>query len=159
MELLDGVKTMLELSEGIGRVTQKTMKNLRLVNRHWSLWATNATTVLRAPGNGIAVRELVELVAQKFCNLKSLRLDKVPLITDDDVRIVCMLPSLTHVDLSQIGILCYRQITDIGMSSLTRVTALSDLNLGGSCTEMTDMGMRHLAALKSLTKFLCEFLQ
>ena len=39
------------------------------------------------------------------------------------------------------------------MSYLTRVTALSDLNLGSSCTRMTDIGMRHLAALKSLTKF------
>ena len=102
MELLDGVKTMLELSEGTGIMTEMTMKNLRLVNRHWFLWATNATTILRAPGNGIAVRELVELVTKNFDNLKTLRLDRVPLITDDDVRIVCMLPSLTCVDLSQI---------------------------------------------------------
>ena len=105
--LLDGVKTMLEFSEPTGDMTEKTMKILRLVNLHWSQWATNATTRLRAPRNGGVVRELVELITEKFCNLDSLQLNRMPFISDEDVCIVSALPGLACVDLSLTGPLCY----------------------------------------------------
>lgn len=36
--------------------------------------------------------ELIEVITQKFCNLDSLLLDGVPLVTDDVMRIVSTIP-------------------------------------------------------------------
>ena len=99
MGLLDGVKILLELSECIGSTTEETMKNVRLVNRHWSQWATSAITRLRSP-TGRVMGELVQVITQKFCNLDSLLLDRMRLVTDDVMRIVSTIPGLTCVDLS-----------------------------------------------------------
>ena len=143
MELLDGVKAMLELSESSDGETEHIMKNFRLVNGHWSSWATSATTMLRPSGNCIPLWELVEMAPRTFINLKSLHLDRVYLIADDDeLRILCRLHNLKRLDLSSIENPFYT-LTDVGVGYLASLTDFQCLNLTFHGTSITDVGMRH----------------
>ena len=65
MELLNNIKAMLEQSEGEDDIiVADTMKKLRLVNQHWSLWSTGTIGVLR-PRNS-PVHTVLDMVAETF---------------------------------------------------------------------------------------------
>ena len=59
------------------------MKMLRLVIRHWSSWATGSTDELKLPG--VPLETLLEVVGEKFVSLRSLKLDRVRKIDDEDL--------------------------------------------------------------------------
>ena len=82
-ELLDNIKTMLKQPESSDSIAQ-TMAQLRLVNRHWSSWATGAIAILRVARNGVPLGQLVET----FANLRSLKLERMRLITDDELQVL-----------------------------------------------------------------------
>ena len=68
-ELLENLKVQLEELDVDICATLQAMKNLRLVNRHWSSWATGATTMLRIMEHHVLFTELVEMLAEIFISL------------------------------------------------------------------------------------------
>ena len=102
-------------------VMLQTMKNLQLVNRHWSLWAMGAMAMLRITEPRVLSAELVEVMARKFSNLSSLYLYR---IDDDGWQALSKLPCLTHLELT-----CqyYEEISDGSMGCLGKLTTLRDL--------------------------------
>ena len=90
---------MLEQSEGEDdRIVSNAMKELRLVSRYWSPRATSAIGVLRLPKH-VLVKTLVETVAKSFINVRSLKLDKVERIDDENLVTLCKLSILTALDI------------------------------------------------------------
>ena len=99
--VLDSVKGFLEEPEhGVDNLLQ-SMKTLRLVNRHWSRWATTATTMLKPRGQHIKLEKLVEVISQQFVNLNTLHLDRMENFTDDGLCSLSMLPNLTNLSLME----------------------------------------------------------
>ena len=130
------MKTMLEQSESDDDCLESTMKSLRLVNQHLCSWSTRAIGMLRPPNVPLSV--ILEAVATKFVNVKSLKLDKIQNIGDEDLVEVCKLSTLTCLDLSPITCFYDRNITDIGVNSLGSLSALKELNLG-NCPMITEL--------------------
>ena len=128
-ELLDNLKAQLEESAVDICESLQAMKNLRLVNRHWSSWATGATTMLRVTEHHVLFTELVEMLAEKFVSLSILYLHEMNTITDDGLHALLKLPSLTHLYLGDKGYTRADRVTDVGMGYLGRLTALRVLNL------------------------------
>ena len=64
----------------------QTMKNLWLVNRHWSSWAPGATKMLRIPKLYVSLRDIVEALADKFFNVEGVQLDRVSFLTDNGLH-------------------------------------------------------------------------
>lgn len=173
-EILDIIKVFLDQPEdGNCCLTERAkklliMKDLRLVNWHWSLWATRAITMLRPPTCDLSLQEQLERIAKKFINLNTLQLQRIAdyqylnrgfkhyEITDDDLRCLSLLPNLTCLELcpSQ-GLTSFPSfnhgVTDVGMSYLGNLRALKSLDLG-ACGRVTDVGVQHLMPLGSLTK-------
>ena len=150
-ELLDNIKDILEQSESKDGSKPETMQNLRLVNRHWSAWATEATRLLRAPRYSIPMGLFVDQAAQSFVHLQSLQLEGMRMIADDGLCNLLKLPKLTSLDLAPGDRICAREITDEGMGYLGRLTGLKCLKLC-YCSHITDVGVRHLSSLFLLTK-------
>lgn len=125
-----------------------TMKMLRLVNRHWSLCATESTDMLRPPA--VTLETLLEVVREKFVSLRSLRLDRIRKIDDEYLANLCKLSSLTCVDISRVCFDYIRDITDTGLKFLGSLRRLKDLKLEG-CEHVTDVGIIQLGSLASLT--------
>lgn len=73
-ELLDIVKAMLECSMRKGYFWSRTMQSLRLVNQHWSSWATGAMTMLQPHRPNVPFGDVMELIAKTFVNLSSLHI-------------------------------------------------------------------------------------
>ena len=108
---------MLEQSEGKDdRTVANAMKDLRLVNQHWSVWATRTIGVLRPPPDA-RLETLVDVVDKRFINVRSLRLDKLRKIDDEDLVTLCKLSTLTVLDITQSRV-GSRKITYMGVSSL-----------------------------------------
>ena len=78
----------MEESEGGTHVTLQVMKSLRLVNHHWSLWATGATTTLKIGGHHVIFMELAETLTEEFVNLNILHLFRIDTISD--VWLACL---------------------------------------------------------------------
>ena len=75
---------MLQQSEGKDDIIiSNTMKESRLINRHWSSWATRAIGVLRPPN--VPLETLLEMVAEKFVDARSITLYKIRNTDDEDV--------------------------------------------------------------------------
>ena len=115
-DLLDNLKAQLNGSVSDDCIVLHTMKNLRLVNLHWSLWATGATTMLSITGHHIPPVGIVEILAENFGNLTSLHLCKRDLATGNGLRSLVEFPSLTHLNLCNDRWCCALRITDVGMS-------------------------------------------
>ena len=79
------------------------MKNLRLVNLHWSLWATRDIKLLRIAGHCIASMELPETLAEKYINLSTLHPYKMNMISDDGLHALLKISSLTHFDFTRVA--------------------------------------------------------
>ena len=148
-ELLDKLKAKLEESED--DATLQTMKSLRLVNCHWSRWATGAITMLKITGHRALSMELVAILAKTFANLSTLHLCKMDRITNIGLHTLSELPNLTCLDVSGKGPRSVYNITDRGMIYLGRLTALRDLALCES-VKITDAGVQELTSLTSLSR-------
>lgn len=172
-ELLNTVKKMLEKSEARPRVIVRTMVQLRLVNRHWSSWATRATTVFRAEQDNVRLASIVE----KFVNLSSLEISTC--ITGSGLRTLSRLSCLTQLEiihplyyadrgltdkslrylqnvttLRRLRLLCCTNLTNDGLRALEPLKALRDLDLTG-CVRITDVGVKHLKCLTKLCMHGC----
>lgn len=131
LHLLDAVKPLLQ---------PRAMMSLRLVNRHWSAWATESTTWLCPPQAG----HRLEWIVQKFVNLRTLHLQEVSHIAEGQWHCLRRLPSLTCLGV-------HEGVTDSVVKCLGHLDALQDLDLG-CCWKITDLGLKHLSMLTSLTK-------
>ena len=96
---MDNIKATLEQSEGEDDSIIADMMELRLVNRHWSLWATRAIGVLR-PSN-VPLEKLLKMVAERFVNVRSLKLGNIEKINDEDLVTLCKLSTLTILDVTR----------------------------------------------------------
>lgn len=73
---------MLEHSEGeYDIIVIEIMKELRSVSWHWSSWSSRAIEVLRPPND--LLETLLEIVAERFVNVRSLILDNIRKIDDE----------------------------------------------------------------------------
>ena len=148
-ELLDNLKAKLEESED--DATLRTMKSLRLVNCHWSLWATRAVTMLKITRHYPLSMELVDTLAETFVNLSTLHLCRMSIVSDDDLQTLLKFPNLTCIDFNGNRHTFNWNITDVGMGYLGRLTALRDLNLC-PIVRITDAGVKELTSLTSLSR-------
>ena len=145
---MDRIRDMLKQSQSKDGRIADTMKMLRLVNRHWSSWATKAIEMVRPPD--VPWGMLLEVVIEKFVNLRSLKLDRIIMIDDEDLANLCKLSSLTCVDFSRVCLNYIRNITDMDLKSLGNLRRLKDLKLE-VCEWITDVGIKLLGSLTSLT--------
>ena len=90
---------MLEQTEGDGGIVANTMKGLRLVNKHWSSWATRAIEMLK-PLN-VPLSTLLTKVTEKFVTLRCLKLDNMEKVGDEDLINLGKLPTLTCLSFDQ----------------------------------------------------------
>ena len=149
------MKDMLEQSEGKDdRIVADMMKGLRLVNRHWSVWANESYGVLRPPPDA-PLETLVDVVAKSFINMRYLKLDKLMKIDDKDLATLCKLSTLTVLDITQSGV-GSRNVTGKVVSSLGNQSALKEIHLARISVKISqDLGIETFApCLTSLRKFL-----
>ena len=88
--------------------------------------------------------------------MRSLYLDNLEKIGDEDLAALCKLSKLTILDVTRdidfhFGFYTSRGITDMGMHSLGSLSALKELYLE-SGVNITNMGIQYLSPLTSLTK-------
>lgn len=141
---------MLEQTEEDDHIVANTMKQLQLVNKHWSSWATRSIEILR-PAN-VSLRTLLTIMAEKFVNLRSLMSENIMEIGDEELVSLGMLSTLKCLNLSSDNICFIREkITVVGVSSLVSLHALKELDLSG-CIMITGVELQHLAPLTSLTQ-------
>ena len=145
-DLLDSVKGFLEVPEAGDHSLLQLMKTLRLVNRHWSRWATTATTMLKPGGQHIKLKKLVEVISQQFVNLNTLDLDRMMNTPDDGLSCLSTLPNLTYLSLSG-----KYTTTNAGVRHFWVLQCLRGLSLK-CCQYLTDVGIKELASLTALTK-------
>ena len=93
----------------------------------------------------------MEMMAKRFINARSLKLDEFKNIDDDDLDTLCKLSILTVLDVTG-GEFWGRKITNRNVSSLASLSALKELHLQNR-GEITNVGLQHLSCLTSLTKF------
>ena len=124
-ELLDGVKAALEQSESRFVVVVETMAWLRLVNKHWSSWATRATTALK-PG---VCRFPGEMVVKKFVNTNTMILRQECDMIGYLLENLCQFSSLTSLFLVTTDRGWERRVMSVdqikNITSLTSLTRLS----------------------------------
>ena len=151
-ELLDGVKALLEQLEGSGDVVVQTIARLRLVNKHWCLWATRATTILKPHLSHSPWTSVV----QKFVNINTIIFKPRFMVTDYLLDKLCQFSSLTSLHFdgdSQLTIGYYKHyFTDIGRGCLGRMTTLRDLSLWGPRPDKTNDEIENLTSLTALTR-------
>ena len=143
------MKIVFGQTEGDDEIVANTMKKLRLVNRHWCLWATRAIEILRPPN--VPLRTLLTMVVEKFVNLRSLKLENVKKIGDEDLVNLGKLLSLMCLSFAPCKWHYSREITDMGVSALGSLGGLKELDLSYG-DKITDAGVQHLETLTSLTK-------
>ena len=80
------------------------MKNLQLVNQHWSAWATGAHQDVEDSEMYVPSRDIVKVLAERFFNVEEVQLDRVSFLTDNGLHAVRRWPNLTHLDAS--GLTC-----------------------------------------------------
>ena len=158
-DLLDLVNTMMEKSERDLHKKLQVMKALRLVNRHWSSWATEAINTLSPSTKHITLCTLTERVAAVFVNVSTLLVRDVHHVTADGSWGLRRLPNLTHLDLKGA-----QRIFDQALQFFGALTALRELDLGQESwirgqdfLAITAVGMRHLARLNSLKRLSLRF--
>eukprot|EP00803_Ostreobium_quekettii_P001328 evm.model.scf_1704.4 EVM.evm.TU.scf_1704.4 scf_1704:34218-35225(+) len=143
-DILDNVKTILKQQLG---ATSLVVRSLRLVNRHWSRWATVSAEHLTL-AMGAPLQELVDALVGKFIGVKALgfsfRCGEFGGMAQKDLALLARLPRLTWLDVGGCD------VTDSDMDSLGRMTNLMHLDLSW-CRRMTDSGVAHLAMLPSLS--------
>ena len=90
---------MLEHSEGKDdSIVANTMEKLQLVNQHWSSWATRTIRVLWPPN--VPLETLVEMLGERFVNVRSLDLDNITIIDGEGLLTPCKLSILTIPDVT-----------------------------------------------------------
>ena len=145
---------MLEQMARNDGIVANTMKELQLVNKHWCSWATGAIETLRPPN--VPMRTLLMMVADKFVNLRFLKIGNIKKVADEDLVNIGKLQTLTYLSFTPYGSDYVREITDMGVSSLGSLNASKDLYLS-HCDKITDVGVQHLGALTSLTRLSLGF--
>ena len=116
---------MLEQAEGDDGIVTNTMRNLRLVNRHWSSWAKSAIQML-TPSN-VPLCTLLIMVIEKFVNLRSLKLERMEKICDEDLVSLGKLSTLTFLSFDRRTYPFVRKFGDVGVRSLVNLNALKEL--------------------------------
>lgn len=165
--LFDRMKELLDQQALDGSLC--LLKSVRLVNRHWCQWATDATTFV-TPTRSAPLEQSLEAIATRFKKVEGLRLACHLRATDKGLRSLAKIPHLKHLDLrgcarvTDAGVRCLRslkhlthlslrhcsQITNHGVSYLSGLTRLTDLDLSW-CDKVTLTGVRCLAPLTGLT--------
>ena len=112
--------------------------------------------MLRPPH--VPLQTLLGVVGEKFVSLRSLKLERIRKINDEDLVNLCKLSSLTCLDFSMAGHGCVRDITNIGMNPLGILRELKDLKLiGCEKKKTTDVGINQLRPRTSLTTLCLTF--
>ncbi|GMH45714.1 hypothetical protein BSKO_13677 [Bryopsis sp. KO-2023] len=132
-----------------GPVGQKTVRRMRLVNKHWCKGISDSVSVLTPNLNVMTLWDL-EFLERRFTKLKQLILCEASTVSDSWLTFIakatpklCRL-SIRSWDLSGGGL-----ITDKGLMSLLGLQHLSHLELGG-CKNLTNFGLEVLSGIPTL---------
>lgn len=92
---------------------------------------------------------LLEMVGEKCVSLRSLRLERIRKIEDEDLVTLCKLSSLTCLNFSITCCQCVGDLSDIGMKYLGSLRELQVLKLV-DYERITDVGIEQPGSLTSL---------
>lgn len=137
VELLDRVK---QLSVQCVGDAQTMLRDCRLVNHHWSTWATTAVTFLQPTGR--SVRFVSQKLKTVFSSVTSLKLDGCS--DFDEIGVLRDVACVTRLDLMKCGSFAGQPGRSLGL-----ITQLKHLDL--TCCSMDDESLRAISPLTSLT--------
>lgn len=140
--LLDCMKDVLE---GQGDITASIplLKVARLLNRHWSQWATQAMTYLSA--TGVPIGLLMQRVMTKFRNIRCIRLKNCG-IAEGELIMLSRIQMLAHLDLEGCTTIVTEHLEHLSLlTNLTYIKLPKSQSLGE-----IKIWMRKLKSLKSV---------
>lgn len=121
LDFLYSMKNAVEAQGGI-QASLPLLKVSRLLNRHWSQWATEALTYISS--SGATVTTLVQGVSSRFPNVRAVRLKRCRGLNDNGVLVLGKLRRLAHLDMQGCA-----KLTMASLSQLSILTNLSYIRL------------------------------
>lgn len=128
---------MVEVQGGI-QASLPLLKVSRLLNRHWSQWATEALTYISS--SGATVTTLIEGVSSRFTNVNAVRLRQCEGLNDNGVLVLGKLQRLAHLDMQGCALLTMASLSQLSiLTNLSYIRLPKDQGLGSIGTWMSKL--------------------